>query len=432
MLIEAFRGDSGFSRQRAQLEQIVDRYPDYWPAWWALGDGLLHNYPHIGSTADDTRKALERVVTLNPVMVTAWEHLLWAASDQRDTAMQARALERLERLHAGPTILQNERMDKLLAYRTVLALQRRSLESEVMLDSMYQDVLRPGRDKFVPGIVLQGSGMPAAQIDFNRRLLRHGLAPEDARNVAHGIALAWAMRGSWDSALVARDHLVQSATDTLGLLNVYRTAVLATFVGALPAQEAARRRPAVARLVPFQPAGYQAELAWLDGVLAAANRGSVAPVPNGQLSSIGRSARSIWPCGASGALPPPLWPRWNGSSLTVAHGLPSIPVLLTCCSAALIGWRPLSGCWRKETALRLCVSSNGTVRCRRSTTRCHSGLWPNCSRGESRTDRVILQQPATIMRISCCVTTVRSRPIATWWMKPWLRWRVYRVAPHCL
>jgi TolB-like protein len=272
MLIEAFRGDSGFSRQRAQLEQIVDRYPDYWPAWWALGDGLLHNYPHIGSTADDTRKALERVVTLNPVMVTAWEHLLWAASDQRDTAMQARALERLERLHAGPTILQNERMDKLLAYRTVLALQRRSLESEVMLDSMYQDVLRPGRDKFVPGIVLQGSGMPAAQIDFNRRLLRHGLAPEDARNVAHGIALAWAMRGSWDSALVARDHLVQSATDTLGLLNVYRTAVLATFVGALPAQEAARRRPAVARLVPFQPAGYQAELAWLDGVLAAANR----------------------------------------------------------------------------------------------------------------------------------------------------------------
>ena len=42
MLIEAARRDSGLSRQRERLEAIVERYPDYWPAWWMLGDPLLH------------------------------------------------------------------------------------------------------------------------------------------------------------------------------------------------------------------------------------------------------------------------------------------------------------------------------------------------------------------------------------------------------
>jgi hypothetical protein len=272
MMIEAFRGDSGPSRKRAQFEEIVRQYPDYWPAWWALADGLLHFYPHLGSTAQDTRKALERVVALNPRMVLAWEHLVWAGSKQRDTAMQARALEALDRLQAGPAIAQAEGFDKLLAERTVLALQRRSSVSGVMLDSLYQELLKPDGDKFVSAIILEGSGHPATQIDFNRRLLRHGLTPDDARLVAFGIALAWAMRGAWDSALVARDQLVRTPTDTLGLLDAYRTAVLATFVGALPAREAVRRRPAVARLVQLQAPGYRAELAWLDGVLAAASQ----------------------------------------------------------------------------------------------------------------------------------------------------------------
>jgi hypothetical protein len=271
-MIEAFRGDSGPSWKRAQLEEIVRRYPDYWPAWWALGDGLLHFYPHLGSIPQDTRNALERVVALNPKMVLGWEHLVWAASGQRDTVMQARALEALDRLHAGPAIAHAEGFDKLLAERTVLALQRRSSVSGVMLDSLYQELLKPDRDKFVSAIILAGSGYPAAQIDFNRRLLSHGLAPDDARIATFGIALAWAMRGAWDSALAARDQLVRTPTDTLGLLNAYRTAVLATFVGALPAHVAVRRRPAVARLVQLQAPGYRAELAWLDGVLAAAGQ----------------------------------------------------------------------------------------------------------------------------------------------------------------
>jgi hypothetical protein len=83
-------------------------------------------------------------------------------------------------------------------------------------------------------------------------------------------AIAWATRGAWDSALATREQLVRSPTDTVGLLDVYRTAVLATTVGALPADEAARRRSAAARLLLLNGPAYRAELAWLDGVLAAA------------------------------------------------------------------------------------------------------------------------------------------------------------------
>ena len=59
-------------------------------------------------------------------------------------------------------------------------------------------------------------------------------------------------------------------TDTLALLTAYRTAVLGAWVGALPVDDAERRRPAMAQLIEACGPGFRAELAWLDGVLAVA------------------------------------------------------------------------------------------------------------------------------------------------------------------
>ena len=211
MLIEAARGDSGLFRKRAQLEEIVQLYPDYWPAWWMLGDPLMHVYGHIGATSAEAQHALERVVELNPAMVGAWEHLVWLAIGQRDTVVAARGLDALERLRAGPTFVRNEGFDKLLAWRAILAVQRRSPAASSLLDSFYQDAVKPDRDPFVLGVMLQGSGEPAAQIDFNRRLLRHGLSPDGERTITYLDAIAWATRGAWDSALVTRERLVEVA-----------------------------------------------------------------------------------------------------------------------------------------------------------------------------------------------------------------------------
>jgi TolB-like protein len=269
LLIEAARVDSGLFRQRARLEDIVQRYPDYWPAWWMLGDNLSHVYGHIGSNTADTRRALQRVVELNPRMVLAWGHLAWLASGERDTTTQALALDMLERLNSGPTLLKTVGRDQLLGLRTTLALQRRSPVARLMLDSLYQDMVKPDRDLFESGVMIQGAGHLADQLEMNRRLLRHGVPADGARTLIYMNAIAWATRGAWDSALGMREQLVRSPTDTVGLLDVYRTAVLGTRVGALPADEAARRRPAAARLLLLNGPAYRAELAWLDGVLAA-------------------------------------------------------------------------------------------------------------------------------------------------------------------
>jgi TolB-like protein len=270
LLIEASRVDSGFTWQRRRLEELVRRYPDYSPGWWMLGDQVLHFYASIGARPVEARNAFEHVVALTPTMVYGWEHLAWAASEIEDTVTVARALEALERMDAGPTFVHNEAMDKPLLYRTWLALQRRDGSADALLDSAYQSVVIPGRDVFVPSLMLQAGGYPALQIAFNRRLLRHGLPPNGARITSWFIALAWAMRGAWDSALVARDHLVRGPADRLAILRGYQTAVLAAWVGALAPGEAAKRRPVVAPLVMGLGPGYRAELAWLDGVLAVA------------------------------------------------------------------------------------------------------------------------------------------------------------------
>ena len=267
MLIEASQLDSGFTWQRRRLEELVRRYPDYSPGWWMLGDQLLHYYPLIGATPEEARNALQRVVELTPSMVAGWEHVAWAAQEIPDTATVARAVDTLVRMGAGPTFVRSDGFDKLLMYRTWLALERRDGSVSRMLDSLYLDVVTPGRDHFVASLAL--SNDPAVQIAFNRRILRHGLPPQEARNTSWLTALEWAMRGAWDSALVARDQLVRGPADTMSLLNSYRTAVLGAWVGALPPAEAARRRAAAALAMGAGP-GYRAEMAWLDGVLAVA------------------------------------------------------------------------------------------------------------------------------------------------------------------
>ena len=269
LLVEASQLDSGLVWQWRRLEELVQRYPDYSPGWWLLGDQLLHVFPHVGATPMEARDAFERVVTLTPGMVGGWEHLAWAAAGLGDTGTIVRAVDALERLGAGPLFLKTEGLDKLLLYRTQLALTRQDGSAGRMLDSFYLSAAPLDRDHFVPSVALTGVD-PAAQIAFNRRLLARGLPPDEARITTTFIAFAWAVRGAWDSALVVRDGLVRGPTDTLALLTAYRTAVLGAWVGALPVDDAERRRPAMAPLIEACGPGFRAELAWLDGVLAVA------------------------------------------------------------------------------------------------------------------------------------------------------------------
>ena len=270
ILVEASRLDSGLTWQRGRLEQLVRRYPDYSPGWWLLGDQLLHVYPHIGATKEEARNAFERVVALTPTMIGAWDHLAWTASAMGDTATAARALDTLEAMGSGTRIVNDEGINRVHVHRAGVAVQRRDGSEKAYLDSLYLAAVKPGADVFVPAIALQAAGAPAVQVAFNRRLLAHGMASADRKNVSMLLAYAWAMRGAWDSALAVRDQLVEGPTDLRAMLAAYRTAVLAAWVGAMPASEALRRRPALLPMILARGAGFPADMFWLDGILAVA------------------------------------------------------------------------------------------------------------------------------------------------------------------
>jgi TolB-like protein len=173
LLIEATDLDSGLVWQRDRLEALVHEYPDYWPAWFLLGDGYVHTYPYIGSTRADARRSLERAVALNPRLTYAWAHLAWMYQMDRNTAPFAHSLDVLDRLGAREIFLQGEGVDVILLFRTVLALQTGGRAARPLLDSLYRTALasiaRVGELPF-DYVVGLGAASPGAQIDFNGRL----------------------------------------------------------------------------------------------------------------------------------------------------------------------------------------------------------------------------------------------------------------------
>ncbi len=275
LLIEATDLDSGYVWRRARLESLVREYPDYWPGWFMLGDGYVHLFPYIGSTRADARRCLERVVALNPGMVFGWEHLLSMYQLDRDTAAAARALTALERLGAGPTLARNEPGDPMLVQRTVQALQTGDRRAKPLLDSLLHTALaavvagEPMNFGYLFGLAV---GSPAAQIEFNRRLLRGDLPPATADGVRFFTALHWAARGAWDSALATMDQRTGADSGRPAALDAYRLAVLGAWLGAIPNGEAAARRPAAARTAVMNMPVFKAEIAWLDGILAMARQ----------------------------------------------------------------------------------------------------------------------------------------------------------------
>jgi serine/threonine-protein kinase len=274
LLIEATDLDSGLVWQRDRLEALVHEYPDYWPAWFLLGDGYVHTYPYIGSTRADARRSLERAVALNPRLTYAWAHLAWMYQMDRDTASFAHSLDVLDRLGAREIFLQGEGVDVILLFRTVLALQTGGRAARPLLDSLYRTALasiaRVGELPF-DYVVGLGAASPEAQIDFNRRLLRRDLPPATADLLLRFTALSWAARGAWDSALVTIERTTGSDLDPPGLWS-YRLAVMGAWLEGIPNARAAELRPSAAARVAMRTPALKSELAWLDGILAAARQ----------------------------------------------------------------------------------------------------------------------------------------------------------------
>gem|GEM_PF-577710 len=261
------------SRSFELYEEVTRRFPDYWPGWFLYGDRLVHFGGLWGFPWTRARDALQRALAGNPNLVPGWHHL-FLVSVGRDSALPARCAARLAELGFFAT-----RPERQYGFRVLAELSRHdgrlpdSLEALADRAARYAASGASPRDvRLTPTDALR-AGFPAAQIDANGRVLALGVEREIAAANLTSIALAWASRGAWDSALVASDSAVAVDPGPNSALEAYRLAVLGAWIGALdPSEAVGRQRRAWLALeqMPADPPPITtpARLAWLDGVLA--------------------------------------------------------------------------------------------------------------------------------------------------------------------
>jgi tRNA A-37 threonylcarbamoyl transferase component Bud32/TolB-like protein/tetratricopeptide (TPR) repeat protein len=250
-------------------EELTQRYSSSWFSWLIYGDQSLHNGPLLGQSRSTALAAFERALDLNPNLIPVHEHLMLLALQNRDTAKAERELAELTRLDAGPRLSSDGYGNRMLQFRYLLAIARGdSGLTASLLDSIARDP-EPAAgaggtfyDPFLYGFLEQ-------QILVCQRALQIG---DPGRQGWHKrlLALSWAGRGAWDSALVVMDRLGEHGVDSSAALRTYGMAVVGAWLGGIDIREAERRR-ARAEARVSTPSD-RAELAWLDGIAAVTRR----------------------------------------------------------------------------------------------------------------------------------------------------------------
>ena len=271
--------------ERARV--LTERFPDYWPGWFQYADMLFHVGPLMGRDLRDASGAFQRVLQLNSRLVPAWDHLVQTAMMLEDTTLFVRTWARLDSLlPPDPGGYPPTRIVLPLHLHLV---RGGSFDGPLAESFVDHAVEQPVQNHAWLALWLSWNAQPAAQIDLSRRVLAR--SPEPAVRAVHrkAIALAWAGRGNWDSALAAIDAYAGRASELaelseeqiggtaaspdLARLDPYRLAVVGAWLGALdPGLAAARREVAVRAVGRMASPSRQAELFWLDGLLAVSKR----------------------------------------------------------------------------------------------------------------------------------------------------------------
>jgi tetratricopeptide (TPR) repeat protein len=283
LLVDAWSGAGRRSLplQLDRYREATRRFPDYWPGWFLFGDRLYHVGPIAGYDWRDTQNALSRAVALNPRLKPAWMHLFFNVAG-KDTLQSGRALARLlefkrSEVPSDPIGQTGLRLIHAVAQSAGVIGPKNS----ALADSMGQLYASPEAGEFHEFVwpwSFLWVGFPKAQIQFNQRVLRHGVDAGSTAAQLRGIAWAWAERGAWDSALTTMHEAVVAEPDpTTGEgptpVDEYGLAVLGAWLGAIDTADAVRRRPvAKAAIKSIRDEGVPGDLAWLDGLLAFARR----------------------------------------------------------------------------------------------------------------------------------------------------------------
>jgi hypothetical protein len=262
---------------------VTRRFPEYWPGWFLYADALFHGGPVAGHDWREGLDAFHRVVSLNPTLVPAWEHI-FSLTLGRNRVEAADAFAQLTRLGW----LDSQPPGGRFVSRLLAGADRSgglpSPDLDRLLDSFARFMPSPR-----PAITLEGqlgiepvflleAGYPSMQLDLNRRALATGqLAPPVSRALRAADARSWAARGRWDSALTILSALAAAqpgpsvgvpAPEGLG----YRLAVIGAWLGVTSPALAEKRRSAAVAAIGYldEKARKQmarASIAWFDGLL---------------------------------------------------------------------------------------------------------------------------------------------------------------------
>ena len=286
--------------QRARLakrQEITRLFPNYWPAWFELGDQLTHQGPYLGETHVVTRAALERTIELNPAFVPAWEHLFWIENRIGDTIATARILRHLDEVRASPVKQSDWNLSTLTFYHCLHDLTRSGggLSEECAAAGVrdlvgYRGPMNPER----LALQLAQMGFFRAAIDLADRIQAEPSSPPDLV-AAHWLskAIASAGRGDWTPAIQSAERYARSAPHQHGALWAYGLAVTGAWLGTVDATAVTPLRGAAVRSAAARTPEGEAELAWLDGLLAF-TRGDTAALAGG-LAALGRSGAGSAP-----------------------------------------------------------------------------------------------------------------------------------------
>jgi serine/threonine protein kinase/TolB-like protein len=267
LMIEAGMTDS-VSVYLARARAVAERFPDYWPAQWDYANALVHHGALFGIPRARVRAALERTLALNPGLSQGWTHMFWLACADADTLACGRSVEEWKRLRSRPDAggLFDLPFDRYIELLT----RTDGVPVPSLADSLARQVF-DARAFVNPDFLdsgFSGYGLHAAQLDLSTRVLRYPLPVNLAAFFQRSVALSWAGRGAWDSALVVMGRYAGAAPDPEAALHVYRLAVIGRWLGAVDAAPVRAWRGVVARTASQLPASRRAELAWLDGLAA--------------------------------------------------------------------------------------------------------------------------------------------------------------------
>ena len=277
LLIESRLG-SGQRERLARRQEVVRLFPDYWPAWFELGDQLTHHGPYLGYSHDETRNALERAVALNPGFVPAWEHLFWIENRSGDTLSANRTLRILDAIQLDTLKRREWNLSTLTYYHCLHELARSGgTLSEACAAAGVRD-LTGYHGPMAPerlAVNLTQTGFHRGAIELAGRIQAEPSSPS-AMIAAQSwaTAIASAGRGDWRAAIEWAERYARTARHPNGPLWAYGLAVTGVWLGlADDGATVSLRSHAVRSTAGRSPAG-AAELAWLDGLLSHARRDS--------------------------------------------------------------------------------------------------------------------------------------------------------------